>query len=1104
MTTTATDPAVPMSNPSFWDPTVHDDITVRVKLDPRVATWLSLFDSRMLKELGFSSLAKYTLPDQRRICEKVKEVVDAIDDDGVLVSKYSQHGRPFDFHATKGRVAELPACIRSMVLKDFKDLDVASAQHRIHEMVTRCLCAALWQRYEWFWRDLKDPQTRQRLATALDCTVEEAKEHLNSIWNSFEPRRGVAKSGAYKEMERAAWQIRHELFEVPALRFARDAAEEKHKDDRKRVMGSFMSRVYAFVMNKTLLAVRAELGEESVVTLIHDGCHVDSTESNEAIVAKAERACLQLLGDPLRWSIKPPEFRVKVCGTKRFTACDISTRVNLDDYDEDAIEMPFEAYEEFVDPQLLAQKLGQTLMQIHATKMSKERREEMETEAREAAFRELNRRYKPVHDYYVDTQFDWPVSGFKTVAANTFAKVMKSTTVEYTLSSGARHEFNLGLKFEGWNKLERKDKICFHPKHTPERCLNTWTPFAAEEMPPLRREQRDEIAHRLVRLFRHIKYLSGERPYDFMMILLWVANMVQFPEYKSLCLVLLSEEGTGKSMFTNLLQLMIGKSKTLRTSSPENNVWGKFNGMMLGKFLVELAEISKANMHHYYEKVKTTLEDDFLNVECKGVDGFQIDSLHHYILNSNNLAAVPPGRRFLPVRCSDRYAAKLDCRQCAKLMMETNGETLMCGACVELGGYHAENHKAFDALCAKAFYEFCMALNDVPEKLTSTHVRENEATAHIREAAKDSIDVFLEQWVSSCFQDRFTPTDSAGAGASSDIVIVDPQALHTSYREFTRDDREPMELTAFQSRLGRKKLTSIAKKRVRIEGTTFQPYKYVVNVRKLIDELGIAGDSCGAKSVVKETAECDAKLERLKAERERKANAARKYIGSASDAAELRRLDEEITACEARQLQLAKTFDKRLADEVVQEPGMAAGDFVPKRWRDFYDDVEGEVDAILEELLKEEEEDGAAQEDPTAEEAEGVAARVVESDASQPTAKRPHAAEATPASKKAKVEVALVGEASEAWDRGYRNAAEDDALLEEYRQDKADGYIKPEVYTVIEENPTQYGKYADYWYADGVPKMARWRGQLRRLGAKNYARIGPDWSDAQKLLKYGF
>ena len=172
-------------------------------------------------------------------------------------------------------------------------------------------------------------------------------------------------------------------------------------------------------------------------------------------------------------------------------------------------------------------------------------------------------------------------------------------------------------------------------------------------------------------------------------------------------------------------------------------------------YYVELAEISKANMHNQYEKVLNILEDDSFPMECKGVDGFELDSLHHFIINSNNMAAVPPGRRYLPIRCSDRYAANLDCQRCKKRMVESAGQELMCKECEELGGYHSENYRAFDLLCAKAFYKFAMALPDVPEKLTATHVRQNEATETIKEHSKDSIDMWLEHWVSSDFRSHF-------------------------------------------------------------------------------------------------------------------------------------------------------------------------------------------------------------------------------------------------------------------------------------------------------------------------------------------------------------
>ena len=109
----------------------------------------------------------------------------------------------------------------------------------------------------------------------------------------------------------------------------------------------------------------------------------------------------------------------------------------------------------------------------------------------------MNVRYKLVDDCYIDTQFEYPKQGFKMIALNKFCTSLKCTTVEYV--TGGKHKytakFNLASRFEDWNKQERFEKLCFHPKVTPPRTFNTFTPFDAAQMEPLRKEQRNAIAH---------------------------------------------------------------------------------------------------------------------------------------------------------------------------------------------------------------------------------------------------------------------------------------------------------------------------------------------------------------------------------------------------------------------------------------------------------------------------------------------------------------------------------------------------------------------------------------------------------------------------------
>jgi len=379
---------------------------------------------------------------------------------------------------------------------------------------------------------------------------------------------------------------------------------------------------------------------------------------------------------------------------------------------------------------------------------------------------------------------------------------------------------------------------------------------------------------------------------------------------------------------------------------------------MIGKFFVELAEISKANMHNQYEKVLNILEDDSFTVECKGVDGFELESLHHFLINSNNLSAVPPGRRYLPIRSSDKYAANIDCHDCVMLMIDTEGEELMCKACVELGGYHAENNKMFDQLCAKSFYEFCMWIPDVPTKLTSTHVRQNKATAHIKEASRDIMDLWLESWSATTFAAHFGGARKGKDSEDDDdlpriayrkgdvYVAIDCDDLYKHFKKFSKrfdSERADMNCQSFQSRLGRKRITGISKKRVTQEGSTYRPYKYVVNVPVLIQELKLDGGEAGQRSVLTERNELHWQLDTATSELRRFEDSMAGKLWMDHDLARKERLASEVNSIRDKLGNIDSNIDTLISRELVSDGAIEAGNFVPKKWREAYDDIDGWV-----------------------------------------------------------------------------------------------------------------------------------------------------------------
>jgi hypothetical protein len=132
--------------------------------------------------------------------------------------------------------------------------------------------------------------------------------------------------------------VRDDLFVHPHLHFIREIGLEKQVN----IKGRFMSDVYRYVMNKVLMVVREKVGIDKVMTLIHDGCHVHSTESDECILAMAAEASMAVVGDPLVWSFKPHDFRVKISGSETHTDKDLSALVGLTGYDEDALQIEYQ------------------------------------------------------------------------------------------------------------------------------------------------------------------------------------------------------------------------------------------------------------------------------------------------------------------------------------------------------------------------------------------------------------------------------------------------------------------------------------------------------------------------------------------------------------------------------------------------------------------------------------------------------------------------------------------------------------------------------------------------------------------------------------------
>ena len=93
------------------------------------------------------------------------------------------------------------------------------------------------------------------------------------------------------------------------------------------------------------------------------------------------------------------------------------------------------------------------------------------------------------------------------------------------------------------------------------------------------------------------------------------------------------------------------------TTNPKDDCWGKFNGLMLNSYFVNLNEISIKDSHEAEGRIKGLITDDDLTVNQKGKDQIIIQSYHRWFITTNNENGASKthskDRRNMIIRSSD-------------------------------------------------------------------------------------------------------------------------------------------------------------------------------------------------------------------------------------------------------------------------------------------------------------------------------------------------------------------------------------------------------------------------------------------------------------------
>jgi phage/plasmid-associated DNA primase len=257
-----------------------------------------------------------------------------------------------------------------------------------------------------------------------------------------------------------------------------------------------------------------------------------------------------------------------------------------------------------------------------------------------------------------------------------------------------------------------------------------WKPFDMELVNDYE-EKPDELAV----ILNHIKILCGNDEVVTDYFIKWIAQMIQYPEVKSICPTLISKEGSGKGTLLLLIEKMIGFNKYFETTNPMRDIWGDFNGRMANTFLINLNEMSKKDTLECQGRIKGLITDGKLTINNKGMNQYQIQSYHRFIVTTNNedpIVTKSDDRRNLVIRTSDE--------------LKGNDEY-----------FKKMNEMINDVNVIKTFYEY---LKNIPNMENFREIPLPQ-TEHQNEMKEMNMDI-EERWVRDMVSTRETDFEMSG------------------------------------------------------------------------------------------------------------------------------------------------------------------------------------------------------------------------------------------------------------------------------------------------------------------------------------------------------
>ena len=210
--------------------------------------------------------------------------------------------------------------------------------------------------------------------------------------------------------------------------------------------------------------------------------------------------------------------------------------------------------------------------------------------------------------------------------------------------------------------IRKYDSMVFTPpplKHDL-RDYNTWQGFDNEKK-SLPSNFNMETNEYIIRFREYISNLVNGRENYINYIIAWIANIIQYPAYRSqVCIILYSlVEGVGKTKLIELIENIIGEKYSFSITDVSNQLFGKHSMAEFEKLFISLSEIKGKDTYSNSETFKSRITDPKRDFEPKGLKSFNSINYSNYICSTNNINSVNAGendRRFCVITCNNKKA----------------------------------------------------------------------------------------------------------------------------------------------------------------------------------------------------------------------------------------------------------------------------------------------------------------------------------------------------------------------------------------------------------------------------------------------------------------